>query len=213
MEKDNIPKRKRWIDFLPDEIYDELDQKDKDNYLHFQSLSKSRVQQETKLKKLKKEISELRVSISDTNMKEEKYYLSIQHLHNVFGCRVDVVRGLRKPNSLKEDVPSGKISYKRKTHNGIPLKPYYVWNGKVVSSSLERSKSVYFQTEEKLLLTVSELKGININEVNENVIRNFLKTDYTEYVRILMRKSGVEKFNKMTILFDNFIKWYKNGKK
>ena len=70
-----------------------------------------------------------------------------------------------------------------------------------------------FQTEEKLLLTVSELKGININEVDENVIRNFLKNDYTEYVRILMRKSGVEKFNKMTILFDNFIKWYKNGKK
>jgi hypothetical protein len=213
MEKGTLPKnRKRWIDFLPDEVYNSLKQTDKDNLLHFQRLSKSRVQKELKLKKLKEEIKELRKSISETNMKEEYYYLKVQFLHNVFGCRVDVVRGLRKPNSLKQ-VPSNKISYKRKTHNGKPLKPYYVWNGKVYSSSLEKPKSIYFQSEDKLKETISKLTGNDIKTITPDFIKKYLKKEYTDYVRDLMRKNGVEKFSSLSISFEKFVKWSENKNK
>ncbi len=213
MEKGTLPKnRKRWIDFLPDEVYNSLKQTDKDNLLQFQRLSKSRVQKELKLKKLKDEIKELKKSISETNMKEEYYYLKVQFLHNVFGCRVDVVRGLRKPNSLKL-VPSNKISYKRKTHNGKPLKPYYVWNGKVYSSSLEKPKSIYFQSEDKLKETISKLTGNDIKTITQDYIKKYLKKDYTDYVRDLMRKNGVEKFSTLSISFEKFVKWSENRNK
>ena len=82
----------------------------------------------------------------------------------------------------------------------------------MVSSSLEKPKNVYFQTEDKLKLTISKLTKKDVIVIDKDFIKKFLQTNYSEYVVELMRKSGMTKFNDMSIKFDNFIKWYSKTK-
>lgn len=210
MEKGSRPEytnRKRYILNLPDEVYKSLDSDTLKQYLTFQSLSRSRVMKEEKLIKLKDKINDLKGEIKTLEEKEETSYLKIQYLHNVYRCRVDVVRGLRKPKSLTEEGQS-QISFKRNTHKGKPLTTHYVWNGKVYSSSLDGSKSIYFQTEERLKETLSILTGKDVNQFNPVTIKKFLKQNYTDFIRELMIKDGIVKFSFSTVKFSDFVQWY-----
>jgi hypothetical protein len=169
--------RKRWIEKLPVEEYSNLSKLDKENYLKFQNLSKLRVGKEKKIQKLKNEIIELKSEVSRLNEREEYFYLKVQYLHNYFGCRIDVVRQERKPKSLK-NLPQNKISFKKKTHKGKLLKSSWVYNGKIVSSSLEKVKPIYFQSEDLLIQTLSTLTGKKIEYFNVVTIKSFLKKEY-----------------------------------
>lgn len=218
--KKNLPignKRKRWIDWLSDFEYNNLKPKELEDYLRFQKYSQLR---ETKLKSIIKkrdEVKKLKDEIRELDEKEESNFLKVQFLHNTYRCRIDIIRQERKSNSIKLSslvVNSTKVqkSFIRKTYKGEKLVPHFVYHGKVVSSSLEKPKNVYFQTEDKLKLTISKLTKKDVIGIDKDVIKKFLQTNYSEYVVELMRKSGMTKFNDMSIKFDNFIKWYSKTK-
>ena len=218
--KKNLPignKRKRWIDRLSDFEYNNLKPKEKEDYLRFQKYSQLR---ETKLKSIIKkrdEVKKLKDEIRELDEKEESNFLKVQFLHNTYRCRIDIIRQERKSNSIKLSslvVNSTKVqkSFIRKTYKGEKLVPHFVYHGKVVSSSLEKPKNVYFQTEDKLKLTISKLTKKDVIVIDKDFIKKFLQTNYSEYVVELMRKSGMTKFNDMSIKFDNFIKWYSKTK-
>ena len=218
MRNKNLPvgggNRKRWIDRLSDEHFNSLNQKDKDNYLKFQKLSSER---EVKLKtiiKLKGRINELKDQVRDLDEREESNYIKVQFLHNVFGCRIDVIRQERKSSSLKL-TPTGntKKSFVRKTYKGEKLIPHYVYHGKIVSKSLEKNKNVYFKEEKKLIKIINELTGKEISKIDNNEIKKFLQINFKEYVIYLMRKMGSDRFSDHKVSFDEFIKWFKKRKK
>ncbi len=216
MKKRNLPTgvyRKRWIDRLTDEQFNSLNQKDKENYLRFQRYSSIR---ETKLKSIqqyKEKIKILKDDIRILEEKEESNFIKVQFLHNVFGCRIDVIRQERKPSSLKITSSGGtKKSFIRKTYKGEKLTNHFVYHGKIVSKSLEKNKNVYFQEEKKLINTINELTGKDISKLNKDEIKNFLQRDFKDYVIYLMRKVGSEKFTNYKVSFLDFTKWYKREK-
>ena len=218
MTKRNLPiggdNRKRWIDRLSDEHFNSLNQRDKNNYLKFQKLSSER---EGKLKtiiQLKERVKKLKEEVKDLDYREESNYIKVQFLHNVFGCRIDVIRQERKSSSLKL-TPTGntKKSFVRKTYKGEKLIPHYVYHGKIISKSLEKSKNIYFKEEKKLINTINELTGKEINKIDINEIKKFLKSHYKEYIIHLMRKMGSDKFSDYKVSFDEFIQWFNKEKR
>jgi hypothetical protein len=45
---------------------------------------------------LKEKIKKLKEDIKNLDEREESNYIKVQFLHNVFGCRIDVIRQQRK---------------------------------------------------------------------------------------------------------------------
>lgn len=216
MKKRNLPKggmnRKRWIERLTDEQFNSLNQKDRDNYLRFQRLSSEREGKLKTISQLKERIKVLKEEVKDLDYREESNYIKVQFLHNVFGCRIDVIRQQRKSSSLKLTTTGNtKKSFVRKTYKGEKLTPHYVYHGKIVSKSLEKNKNVYFKEEKKLISTISELTGEDINKIDNLEIKKFLQVHFKDYIIHLMRKMGSDKFTNYKVSFDEFIKWYKNN--
>jgi hypothetical protein len=218
MTKRNLPigggNRKRWIDRLSEEHFNSLNQRDRDNYLRFQSLSSKREGMLKTISQLKEEINNLKEKVKVLDEREESNYIKVQFLHNVFGCRIDIIRQERKSSSLKL-TPTGntKKSFVRKTYKGEKLVPHYVYHGKIVSKSLEKNKNVYFKEEKKLINIINELTGKEINKIDNNEIKKFLQLHFKEYVIYLMRKMGSDKFSDYKVSFDEFIKWFKKEKR
>ena len=217
MTKRNLPigggNRKRWIDRLSDEQFYSLNKKDTDNYLRFQKLSSDREGKLKTISQLKERIKKLKEDVKVLEDMEESNYIKVQFLHNVFGCRIDVIRQQRKSSSLKLSTTGNtKKSFVRKTYKGEKLTPHYVYHGKIVSKSLEKSKNIYFKEEKKLINTINELTGKEINKIDINEIKKFLKSHYKEYIIHLMRKMGSDKFSDYKVSFDEFIKWFKKEK-
>ncbi len=218
MKKRNLPtgemNRKRWIERLTDEQFKSLNQKDRDNYLRFQRLSSEREGKLKTISQLKERIKVLKEEVKDLDEREESNYIKVQFLHNVFGCRIDVIRQQRKSSSLKlTSTGNTKKSFVRKTYKGEKLTPHYVYHGKIVSKSLEKNKNVYFKEEKKLINTINELTGKEINKIDNNEIKKFIKSHFKEYIIHLMRKMGSDKFSDYKISFDEFIKWFKKEKR
>ena len=218
MTKKNLPigggNRKRWIDRLSDEHFNSLNQKDRDNLLRFQKLSSKREGMVKKISQLKEEIKKLKEDVKDLDEREESNYIKVQFLHNVFGCRIDVIRQQRKSSSLKLSTTGNtKKSFVRKTYKGEKLTPHYVYHGKIISISLEKNKNVYFKEEKKLIQIIHELTNKEISIIDNNEIKKFLKSYFKEYIIYLMRKMGSDKFSDYKVSFDDFIKWYKKLKR
>ena len=218
MTKRNLPigggNRKRWIDRLSDEHFNSLNEKDRNNLLRFQKLSSDREGMLKTISQLKEQIKKLKEKVKDLDEREESNYIKVQFLHNVFGCRIDVIRQQRKSSSLKLSTTGNtKKSFVRKTYKGEKLTPHYVYHGKIISKSLEKSKNVYFKEEKKLINTINELTGKEINKIDNNEIKKFLQLHFKEYIIYLMRKMGSDKFSDYKVSFDEFIKWFKNVKR
>ena len=218
MTKRNLPigggNRKRWIDRLSDEHFNSLNEKDRNNLLRFQKLSSDREGMLKTISQLKEHIKKLKEKVKDLDEREESNYIKVQFLHNVFGCRIDVIRQQRKSSSLKLSTTGNtKKSFVRKTYKGEKLIPHYVYHGKIVSKSLEKNKNVYFKEEKKLINTINELTGKEINKIDNNEIKKFLQLHFKEYVIYLMRKMGSDKFSDYKVSFDEFIKWFKKEKR
>ena len=234
MKKRNLPtgiNRKRWIERLSDEEYKNLPKEDQDNLKRFQKYSSQREQKIKTLNELKERIKDLKEEIFDLDGVEESNFIKVQHLHNIMGCRIELTRQKKTPESIKithsyGGVWSGDFSKgngtgilhsdfnKRKTYNGKKLEESFIYHGKIYSKNLSKPKSCYFQTEKKLLSTIKELKGIDLsNDKNplEGVKRE-LQPSYREYVMSLMKVMGLSKFEKYTIRFSDFIDWYKKNK-
>jgi len=206
--------RKRWIDFLSDEEFRSLSKTDRDNLLRFQRFSTLRESKELQIKQKREEIKKLKEEIKDLDDREESNYLKVSFLHNTYNCRIYITKQKRKPSSLKLNNSGGNTkTYVRKTYKGEKLKERISYNGSVNSKNLEKPKGVYFQSEGKLKETISQLSGRDIKEINFNVIKKFIQEHYREYVIFLMRKLGSEKFSNSSLLFEDFIKWYKRGKR
>lgn len=218
MTKRNLPtgggNRKRWINRLSIEHFNSLNKRDRDNYLKFQKLSSEREGRLKTITQLKERIKKLKEEVRDLDEREESNYIKVQFLHNVFGCRIDVIRQERKSSSLKLTTTGNtKKSFVRKTYNGEKLTPHYVYHGKIVSKSLEKSKNVYFKEEKKLINTINELTGKEINKIDNNEIKKFLQLHFKEYIIYIMRKMGSDKFSDYKVSFDEFIKWFKKEKR
>lgn len=234
MKKRNLPtgiNRKRWIERLSDEDYNNLPKEDQENLKRFQKYSSQREQKIKTLNELKERIKDLKEEIFDLDGVEESNFIKVQHLHNIMGCRIELTRQKKTPESIKithsyGGVWSGDFSKgngtgilhsdfnKRKTYNGKKLEESFIYHGKIYSKNLSKPKSCYFQTEKKLLSTIKELKGIDLsNDKNplEGVKRE-LQPSYREYVMSLMKVMGLSKFEKYTIRFSDFIDWYKKNK-
>jgi hypothetical protein len=234
MKKRNLPtgiNRKRWIERLSDEDYNNLPKEDQENLKRFQKYSSQREQKIKTLNELKERIKDLKEEIFDLDGVEESNFIKVQHLHNIMGCRIELTRQKKTPESIKKNhsyggVWSGDFSKgnvtgllhsdfnKRKTYNGKKLEESFIYHGKIYSKNLSKPKSCYFQTEKKLLSTIKELKGIDLsNDKNplEGVKRE-LQPSYREYVMSLMKVMGLSKFEKYTIRFSDFIDWYKKNK-
>ncbi len=202
--------RKRWIDFLSDEEFKRLSKTDQDNLLRFQRLSSLRESKEIQIEKLKEDLKKLKEEVKELDEKEENNYLKVQFLHNTFNCRIYISQQRRKPSSLKLNSSGGNTkSYIRKTYKGEKLKERISYNGSINSKNLEKPKGVYFQSEEKLKKSISQLTGLNTKEINFKTIKKFIQHHYRDYVIYLMRKLGSENFSNSSILFEDFIKWYK----
>jgi len=217
MKKRNLPtgnNRKRWIERLTDLDYNNLSKEDQNNLLRFQKYSQQRELKTKTLNELKEKIKNIKNEITELDYKEESNFNKIQHLHNMFGCRIEITRQKRTPSSLIKD----RGHYKRKTNRGQPLKVRYNYLGKIKSLNFSKPKSCYFQTEVELLKTIGELKGIDVykklSEMNNPIdgIRKYLLPDYKNYIIYLLRKYGVKKVEKQKIQFSEFINWYKNSK-
>ena len=170
MKKRNLPigggNRKRWIDRLSDEHFNSLNEKDRNNLLRFQKLSSEREGKLKTITQLKERIKKLKDDVKDLDDMEESNYIKVQFLHNVFGCRIDVIRQQRKSSSLKlSTFGNTKKSFVRKTYKEEKLTPHYVYHGKIISKSLEKSKNIYFKEEKKLINTINELTGKEINKI------------------------------------------------
>ena len=218
MKKRNLPKggmnRKRWIERLTDDQFNSLNQKDRDNYLRFQRLSSEREGKLKTISQLKERIKVLKEEVKDLDEREESNYIKVQFLHNVFGCRIDVIRQQRKSSSLKlTSTGNTKKSFVRKTYKGEKLTPHYVYHGKIVSKSLEKNKNVYFKEEKKLIFTISELTKKETNKIDNIEIKKFLQVHFKDYIIHLMRKMGSDKFTDYRVSFDDFIKWFKKEKR
>jgi hypothetical protein len=206
--------RKRWIDFLSDEEFKSLSKTDKDNLLRFQRFSSLRESKELRIKQLKEDLKKIKEEVSDLDDKEESNFLKVQFLHNTFNCSIYISEQKRKPFSLKLNSSGGNTkTYIRKTYKGEKLKERISYNGSVNSKNLEKPKGVYFQSEEKLKKTISQLTGLNVKEINFKTIKKFIQHHYRDYVIHLMRKLGSEKFSNSSILFDDFVEWYKKEKR
>ena len=213
MTKRNLPigggNRKRWIDRLSDEHFNSLNKNDRDNLLRFQTLSSKREGMLKTISQLKEEIKKLKQSVKDLDEREESNYIKVQFLHNVFGCRIDVIRQQRKSSSLKLSTTGNtKKSFVRKTYNGKILTPHYVYHGKIISKSLEKNKNVYFKEEKKLIQIIHELTDKETIRIDKNEIKKFLQLHFKEYIIFLMRKMGSDKFSDYKVTFDEFIKWF-----
>jgi len=161
--------------------------------------------------------------------KEESNFIKVQHLHNIMGCRIEITRQKKTPESIKKnhsyegvwsgDFSKGMVSgvlnsdhYKRKTYGGKKLEERFIYHGKIISKNLSKPKSCYFQNEKKLLSTIKELKRIDLTKSKNPLIgvKKELLPIYKEYIMTLMREMGMSKFEIYSIKFSDFILWYKN---
>ena len=81
MKKGTLPtgtNRKRWIERLPQEVYDSLNPKDKENYKKFRNYSKWREGKELTIKNLRTKIKDLKEEIKLLDEKEESNYINGQ---------------------------------------------------------------------------------------------------------------------------------------
>ena len=179
MKKRNLPtgiNRKRWIERLSDEEYNNLPKEDQDNLKKFQNLSRQKEEKIQIIKVLKEKIKDLKKVIFELDGEEESNFIKVQHLHNVMGCRIEITRQKKTPKSIEKthsyggvwsgDFSKGNMSgvlnsdfNKRKTYNGKKLKVSFIYHGKIVSKNLKKPKSCYFQNEERIFSTIKELKG------------------------------------------------------
>ena len=110
---------------------------------------------------LVQKIKDLKEEIKLLDEKEESNYIKVQFLHNTYGCRIDLTRQEKKSKSLKSDTHTyggtlgfdGTVgsqpytyskTYIKKTYKGEKLVPHYVYHGKIISKSLEKSKTCYW---------------------------------------------------------------------
>ena len=236
MKKRNLPtgiNRKRWIERLSDEEYNNLPREDQDNLKKFQNLSRQREEKIQTIKVLKERIKILKEEIFDLDGIEESNFIKVQHLHNIMGCRIEITRQKKTPESIKKthsyggvwsgDFSKGNVSgvlhsdfNKRKTYGGKKLKESFIYHGKIMSKNLSKPKSCYFQTEKKLFTTIKELKGIDITKSKNPLqqVKNQLIPSYKDYIMTLMRELGMKKFENHKVKFTDFIGWYmkRNGK-
>jgi hypothetical protein len=231
MKKRNLPtgiNRKRWIERLSDEEYNNLPKEDQDNLRKFQNFSYLREQKTQTIKILKEKIKDLKKEIFDLDGTEESNFIKVQHLHNVMGCRIEITRQKKTPKSIKVthsyggvwsgDFSKGNVSgvlhsdfNKRKTYGGDKLKESFIYHGKIISKNLSKPKSCYFQNEKGMFLTIKELKGVDISKSKNPLkeVKNQLIPSYKDYVMILMRELGMKKFETHKVKFSDFIDWYK----
>jgi hypothetical protein len=235
MKKGTLPtgtNRKRWIERLPEEVYQNLKPKDKENLHRFHDYSKQRESKIVTIKNLRTKIKDLKEEIKLLDEKEESNYIKIQFLHNTYGCRIDLTRQEKKSKSLKNDTHTyggtlgfdGTVgsqpytyskTYIKKTYKGEKLVPHYVYHGKIISKSLEKSKTCYFQEEKRLIQTIKELSGTDLSKSKNPMegIKKVLIPLYKDYIIHLMVKMGSDKFEGFSVKFPDFIKWCKKIKK
>ena len=234
MKKRNLPtgiNRKRWIERLSDEDYNNLPKEDQENLKRFQKYSSQREQKIKTLNELKVRIKDLKEEIFDLDGVEESNFIKIQHLHNIMGCRIEITRQKKTPKSIKVthsyggvwsgDFSKGNVSgvlnsdfNKRKTYDGKKLEESFIYHGKIISKNLSKPKSCYFQNEKGIFSTIKELKGIDLSK-NKNPldgVKKELLPLYKDYIMTLMREMGMTKFEKHSVKFLDFINWCKNVK-
>lgn len=234
MKKRNLPtgiNRRRWIERLSDEEYNNLPKEDQDNLKIFQNSSYLREQKIQTIKVLKERIKILKKEIFELDGTEEINFLKIQHLHNVMGCRIEITRQKKTPKSIKithsyggvwsGDFSKGNVSgvlnsdfNKRRTYDGKKLKESFIYHGKIVSKNLNKPKSCYFQNEERIFSTIKELKGVDLTKSKNPLkeVKNQLIPPYKDYIMTLMREMGMAKFENHSIIFSDFIEWYKKNR-
>lgn len=235
MKKRNLPtgiNRKRWIERLSDDEYNNLPKEDQDNLKRFQKYSYQREQKIKTLNNLKERIKKLKEEIFDLDGVEESNFIKVQHLHNIMGCRIEITRQKDTPKSIKVthsyggvwsgDFSKGNVSgilhsdfNKRKTYRGKKLEESFIYHGKIFSKNLSKPKSCYFQTEKKLFTTIKEIKGVDLSKSTNPLkeIKNILIPSYRDYIMMLMREMGMKKFENNKVKFSDFIEWYKKNKK
>ena len=235
MKKRNLPtglNRKRWIERLSDEEYNNLPKEDQDNLKRFQKYSSQREQKTKTLNELKEEIKKLKDEIFDLDGLEESNFIKVQHLHNIMGCRIEITRQKKTPKSIKVthsyggvwsgDFSKGNVSgvlhsdfNKRKTYDGKKLKESFIYHGKIISKNLSKPKSCYFQNEEGIFSTIKELKGIDLTKSKNPLkdVKNQLIPSYKDYIMTLMREMGMKKFETHKVKFSDFKEWFKKNKK
>lgn len=234
MKKRNLPtgiNRKRWIERLNDEEYNNLTKEDQNNLKQFQKYSRLREQKTKTLNELKRRIKILKEEIFDLDGVEESNFIKVQHLHNIMGCRIEMTRQKKTPKSIEKthsyggvwsgDFSKGNLTgvlhsdfNKRKTYGGKKLEVSYIYHGKIFSKNLSKPKSCYFQNEKGLFSTIKELKGIDLTKSKNPLkeVKNQIIPSYKDYTISLMRKMGIKKFEKHKVKFSDFKEWYKLNK-
>jgi len=154
-----------FIDFLPQDVYDDLDERVKKDLEIFQRYSINRRRQEKGIEKLEKKLKPLLKDLEDRKEKlkshkrgEKKYYNRVHHLKLKFEPIISIYE---KDESSKSYKSNKYFNYKRKTYDGEPLKKRIVLYSQIKSLHNPERKTYDGEPLKKRIVLYSQIKSLH----------------------------------------------------
>ncbi len=227
---EDIYKGKYFIDYLPDEVFNQMSEEDRVNYREYRRYStfikKSELlieDYEKQILKLKDKISKERLKIGgvdSTNnwlMKMKDRFDSLSHLNENFVFSCSVTKRIRKSKTLKfkdgkKSVKDNEMGVLKETYKGEELKPVVLWYSQIVNSSKSVFKTIYLGKEENIRKFLNEIyPDENWSEDDMEDVRSEMKTVISQYVRYTVFHNTWKPFEKgqSTHNLETILKWCK----
>jgi len=190
-----------FIDFLPQDVYDDLDERVKKDLEIFQRYSINRRRQEKGIEKLEKKLKPLLKDLEDRKEKlkshkrgEKKYYNRVHHLKLKFEPIISIYE---KDESSKSYKSNKYFNYKRKTYDGEPLKKRIVLYSQIKSLHNPEfgyiQKNVYLGSQDKVRKVCGEILGEDLSNVQKRTLFIKVRKVLIPYIRT-HSKNGFEEF-------------------
>lgn len=190
-----------FIDFLPQEVYDNLDERVRKDLEIFQRYSINRRRQEKgieklekKLKPLLKELKERKEKLKSHKRFEKKYYNRVHHLKQKFEPIISVYE---KDESSRSYKSSKHFHYKKKTYNGKPLKKRIVLYSQIKSLHNPDfgyiQKNIYLGGYDKVKKICSEILDEDLTKIQKRTLHLKIRRVLVPYIRV-HSKNGFEEF-------------------
>lgn len=209
-----------FVDFLPQEVFDGLDEEMRDNLITFQRYSINRRRQEKgieklekKLKPLLKELEERKTKLKSHKRLEKKYYNRVHHLKQKFEPIISIYE---KDESSKSYKSNKYFNYKRKTYDGKPLKKRIVLYSQIKSLHNPEfgyiQKNIYLGSHDKVRKVCGEILGEDLSNVHKRTLFIKVRKVLIPYIRT-HSKNGFEEFVSDNHPFHSkIVKWCLNNK-
>jgi len=190
-----------YVDFLPQEVFEGLDEEMRDNLITFQRYSINRRRQELgieklekKLKPLLKDLKERKSKLKSHKKNEKKYFDRVSHLKLKFEPIISIYEKDESSKSYKSDK---YFNYKKKTYKGKPLKKRVVLYSQIKSHYNPDfgyiQKNIYLGSKEKIRKICGEILNEDLTDVKKNTLFLKIRKVLIPYIRH-HSKEGFEEF-------------------